>query len=86
MDDVEDGLLSFTTQLKVFRWEMMVDSIPKGNLAWVHIFYVILFIVEWLVPLPTIMIREINIPIDVTTINKVLGVLNPSSETFEAKI
>lgn len=79
IDEVEDGLHKFNDQLKVFRWEMLIELVLKCKLAWLQEFYVILSEVEWVVSLSLILTQEKSVPMDGTTINKVLGVPNPSN-------
>lgn len=86
MDKVEDGLPEVNDQQKVFIHEMLNNLILKFKLSWVHKFYIILPTVEWIIPLPTILIWQKNVFMYTTTISEIMGISNLSNANFEANI
>lgn len=80
------NLSKFNDQLKVLEWEILSKAVLKYNVEIICKFCAILLFMEWSVPLPTIRIREKNVPMDDATINNDLGISKPLNFTFKSNI
>lgn len=70
---MEIGVPELYNRLQEFSWMPLVEALQNGVLFLVRELYAILLTVLWDDLYPTIRIRGVDIPIDASTINEVLG-------------
>lgn len=83
---LEEKALAFDAHLIEFGLDPLNDDLPDACSIWVKEFYVILPIVHWQDPYLVIRVWGVDIPLNCTTINNVLGFPGVPNTEFEAKL